>query len=215
MEYVLVANGHPDVNGMALVMHNERLADPLDSITRSIAAFTAKRKKTITDHEEIARLEWFGGLYTTERLEAQGTDVEVPSGAQVSVPAWNLLRSLQDGAKRHKRGVDVLRGVHPIVDSPVLEYDGPADINELWEKGAHMLRKTVGVQRSRTTRTRPIFHPWRVELPVEVDPTVFDMDTLATLWADAGRYSGLGEMRPVYGRFTGTIRKPANKGAKK
>lgn len=214
MQYELVADGHPDVNGMAVVMHNERLADPLDSITRALGAVTAKRKKTITDHEEIGRLEWFGGLYTTEPIEAVDGEIIVPPNAQVAIPAWNLLRSLQDGAKRHKRGLDVLRGIHPLAEHATFEFDGPTDVFELWQKGTFMLRKTVGVQRARTTRTRPIFHPWKATLLVEVDPVVFDLDTLATMWADAGRYAGLGEMRPVYGRYNATVREPA-KAAKK
>jgi len=205
MEYVLVADGHPDENGMALVMHNERLADPLDSVTRAIGGVSKKRNKTITDHEEIARLEWFGGLYTTEPIEIVSDEVQIVAGTTVTVPAWNLLRCLQDGAKRHKRGVDVLRGVHPIVEHSSFEYDGPTEPDELWKDGGFTLRKTVGVQRARTTRTRPMFHPWKASLRVEVDPVVFDVDTLAVLWSDAGRYSGLGEMRPVYGRFAGTI----------
>ena len=67
------------------------------------------------------------------------------------------------------------------------------------------LRKTVGVQRARTMRTRPIFNEWKAELPVEVDPVVFDLDTLRNCWKDAGTYAGIGEMRPVYGRFKATI----------
>lgn len=206
MDYVLVADGLPDSNGMAVVLHNERLADPLDSITRAIGAISKKRAKTIADHEEIARLEWHGGLYTEKAIEVIDGEVVIPDAAVPTIPAWNLLRCLQDGAKRHKRGADVLRGVHPIADHAAIEYDGPSSIAELWLSGNFALRKTVGVQRARTMRTRPMFHPWRVELPIEVDPVVFDIDTLANLWADAGRYAGIGEMRPVYGRFAGTIK---------
>jgi hypothetical protein len=75
----------------------------------------------------------------------------------------------------------------------------------MWTSGRFALRKGVGVQRSRTIRTRPIFTEWDLALDVEVDPVVFDLDTLAKFWADAGRYCGLGEMRPVYGRFRATI----------
>jgi hypothetical protein len=206
MDYELVADGHPESNGMALVCHNERLADPLDSITRAISAISKKRNKTMTDHEEIARLEWYGGLYTTSPIEAVDGEVVIPSDAVPTVPAWNLIRCLQDGGKRHKRGVDVPKGVHPLTEHATLEYDGPSDPTELWATGNFMLRKTVGVQRARTTRTRPMFHPWTATLAIEVDPVIFDLDTLEKLWSDAGRYSGLGEMRPVYGRFNGTIR---------
>ena len=102
--------------------------------------------------------------------------------------------------------MDVPRGIHPLVEYATLNYEGPDDPQELWESGEFALRKTVGVQRARTVRTRPMFQPWSIDLPIEVDPVVFDLDTLAVLWAEAGRYSGLGEMRPVYGRFVGTIR---------
>lgn len=189
----------------ALVMHNERLADPLDSLTRAIAAVTSKRKKTITDHEEISRLEFFGGLYTTELIEFVGDDVVIPDDCTVTVPAWNLLRCLQDGAKRDKRGLDVLRGVHPLVEYAELDYKGEHDPLAMWKSQEYVLRKTVGVQRARTTRTRPIITDWTITLPVEVDPEVFDLDALAHSWGMAGRYAGLGEMRPVYGRFVGTV----------
>lgn len=189
----------------ALVCHNERLADPLDEITRAIAAISKKRNKTEADHTEIARLEFLGGLYLSGPAELKEGQLIPEDGAIPCLPAWNVLRCLQDGATRHKRGKDVLRGVHPVVEYATLIYDGPTDPAELWQTGAFALRKTVGVQRARTVRTRPIFQPWSIRLRIEVDPVVFDLGTLAVLWHDAGRYSGLGEMRPVYGRFIGTI----------
>ena len=173
------------------MMHNERLADPLDEITREIAKISKKRNKTEADHMEIGRLEFHGGLYA--------------NGNGPCLPAWNILRCLQDGAKRHKRGVDVLRGVYPLAEHADVIYEGPRDTDELWKAGGFSLRKTVGVQRARTVRTRPIFSEWTCELPVEVDPVVFDLDTLANCWKDAGTYAGIGEMRPVYGRFKATI----------
>jgi len=189
----------------ALVMHNERLADPLDTITRAIGAVTKKRGKTITDHEEISRLEFYGGLYTTKPIEFVDGDIQVPKGAVPTIPAWNLLRCLQDGAKRNKRGLDVLRGVHPVTEHAELDYEGGTDPEAMWKSQEFVLRKTVGVQRARTTRTRPIFEGWTITLPVEIDPEVFDLDALSHSWSAAGRYAGIGEMRPVYGRFVGEV----------
>lgn len=200
MQVTLKATGEA-----ALVMHNERLADPLDTITRAIGAVTKKRGKTITDHEEISRLEFYGGLYTTKPIEFADGDIQVPKGAVPTIPAWNLLRCLQDGAKRNKRGQDVLRGVHPVVEHAELDYEGETDPQAMWKSQAFVLRKTVGVQRARTTRTRPIFDGWTITLPVEIDPEVFDLDALAHSWDAAGRYAGIGEMRPVYGRFVGEV----------
>lgn len=193
MKVVLRLDGRAASGGSALVMHHERLADPLNDFTRSIAAVSKKRNKTEADHIEIARLEFLGGMYT--------------NGNGPCLPAWNILRCLQDGAKRHKRGMDVPRGVFPLVDHADISYEGDEerDADKLWQAGEFALRKTVGIQRSRTMRTRPIFTEWRAALDVEVDPVIFDLDTLQVFWTDAGRYAGLGEMRPIYGRFVGTI----------
>jgi hypothetical protein len=185
--------------------HNERLADPLDEITRAIAGISKKRNKTEADHEKIACYEFHGGLYTDPPLGLEDVLGDPDKNGHVPcLPAWNVLRCLQDGAKRHKRGVDVLRGVYPLAETAPITFDGPREPWALWQ-GGHWLRKTVGVQRSRTVRTRPLFVDWQITLAVEVDATVFDLDTLRNCWRDAGVYSGIGDMRPIYGRFTGTI----------
>lgn len=202
MQVTLHLDGRTDSGGSALLMHNERLADPIDPFVQALSEITGKRKKAIADHEEIAYIEFLGGLYTTPSLNYPLNGVE----AIPCVPAWNVLRCLQDGAKRHKRGADVLRGIHPLVEDATLIYEGPSDPEKLWQSGKFSLRKSVGVQRNRTMRTRPLFIDWQAELDVEVDDTVFDLHSLKKAWSDAGVYSGLGDMRPVYGRFEGTIK---------
>jgi hypothetical protein len=191
MRVMLTLDGRTEAGGTPLVMHHERLADPLDDHAREIAKRSKKRNKTDADHLEIARLEFLGGMYT--------------NGNGPCLPAWNIIRCLQDGAKRTKRGRDVLRGVAPLVDSVDLAYDGPREPEVLWKEGGYSLRKTVGIRGSRTMRTRPIFVDWTAALPGEVDPVIFDPDRLAACWQDAGRYAGLGEMRPIHGKFLGTL----------
>lgn len=195
MELTLVLDGRTVSGGSALIMHSERLADPLDDWTKQIAAISRKRGKTEADHLAISRLEFLGGLYS--------------NGNGPCLPAWNIIRCLQDGAKRHKRGADVLRGVYPRAEHADVMYDGPRDPEELWKAGTFALRKTVGVQRSRTVRTRPIFLDWQASLPIEIDPTVFDLDSLRGFFKEAGVYAGIGDMRPVYGRFAGSIEVPS------
>jgi hypothetical protein len=203
MQVTLRLDGRSASGGAPLVCHNERLADPLDEYVQAIQGFSKKRNKTIDDHEQIAYLEFLGGLYTSPALDwpIDGTN---PAPC---LPAWNILRCLQDGGRRQKRGMDVPRGVMPLGESALIQYDGPSDPQKMWEAGGFSLRKSVGVQRSRTMRTRPFFADWQATLPIEVDSTVFDMHTLQNIWKDAGIYAGLGEMRPVYGRFIGTIEK--------
>jgi hypothetical protein len=192
MQATLILDGRTAVKGTPLVMHNEQLADPLNQYTRSISEVSKKRNKTEADYLEIARLEFLGGMYA--------------NGNGPCLPAWNVLRCLQDGAKRHKRGMDVPRGISPLAQHADVIYDGPRDPDKMWKDGRFSLRKTVGIQRARTMRTRPIFVDWQCELPIEIDPVVFDLDTLRHVWREAGVYAGIGEMRPIYGRFEATIR---------
>jgi hypothetical protein len=201
MQVTLHLDGRVASGGSPLIMHNERLADPLDDYTRAIAEYSSKRKKTVDDHQEMARLEFLGGLYTEPPLSYPLNG----SAPVVALPAWNILRCLQDGGRRHKRGVDVPRGIYPLAETVPIQFEGPEEPEELWKDGGFHLRKSVGVQRSRTMRTRPLFSDWQAELPIEVDAKVFDLHTLKVIWKDAGTYAGLGDMRPVYGRFAGVI----------
>jgi hypothetical protein len=216
VKVILKQDGRTASGGTALIMHNERLADPLDSFTRSLAEVSKKRGKTIEDHLEIGRREFLGGLYTTPISGPQTMEM-LPDGSVSNgvphvpcLPAWNVIRCLQDGATRQKKGKDVQRGIMPLSEHATLTYDGPDDPEDLWRAGFG-LRKTVGVQRARTVRTRPMFLDWQAELPVEVDLAIFDIDTLRKAWADAGRYAGIGDMRPVYGKFVGTVEVPAGR----
>lgn len=192
MKVVLRLDGREAVGGSALIQHNERLADPLDPFNRSVSEISGKRGKTDADHLELGRREFLGGLYT--------------NGNGPCLPGFNILRCLQDGAKRHRRGADVLRGIFPLIEHADVLYTGPRDPDELWrEHETFSLRKGVGVGGKKVVRTRPIFRDWAAELPIEVDPTVFDLDTVKVIWADAGKYAGIGDMRPIYGRFLATV----------
>ena len=202
MQVTLHLDGRVASGGSALIMHNERLADPLDDFTQAIQAISKKRGKTLSDHEELAHLEFLGGLYTTPPLSYPLNGAR----PKVCVPAWNVLRCLQDGGKRHKRGADVPRGIYPLAEFALVQYDGPTGPEKLWQAGGFSLRKSVGIQRSRTMRTRPFFNDWQAELPIEVDAAIFDLHALRNIWKDAGTYCGLGDMRPVYGRFVGTVK---------
>lgn len=193
MKVVYEFDGRTEAFGSPLLCHNERLADPLDPHARGLKEISGKRKKTDADHLELARREYLGGLYT--------------NGNGPCLPAWNMLRCIQDGAKSIKRGRDVVKGIHPLVQETDILYDGPRDPDDLWKlrDEGFMLRKGVGVSTSKVMRTRPLFKQWKAVLPVEVDPTIFDLDTLQQIGDYAGKYVGVGDMRPIYGRFHCTV----------
>lgn len=205
MKLKFLCDGTTASGGSPYVMHNERLADPLDEFTQALGGVSKKRNKTLADHKAMAHIEFGGGIYTDPPLTLDG--YMEPNGIKFTpaIPAFNMLRCLQDGATQQKRGKDVLRGVFPIDNYGTLTYEGPRTPHELWQAGGYELRKTVGVRGNRTPRTRPIFSEWHAELNAEIDAKVFDVHTLRVIWQNAGIYYGLGEMRPIYGRFAGTV----------
>lgn len=175
----------------SLLMHNSRLSNPLDPATKALKKYTGKRNKTDEDHEQIARLEFAGGLYL---------DPDVGP----FIPGENVMRCLVDGAKLTKMGVKVTRGVFIKTDVNPLSYNGPRGEQELWDAGwRHMASVKVGT--SRTMRCRPQFHEWAVQAEGVADPSVLELDDLTTIADNAGSFIGLGDWRPRFGRFTATV----------
>jgi hypothetical protein len=174
-----------------LLMHNSRLANPLDPATKAIKAVTSKRKKTDEDHETIARLEHSGSLYLDKDFGPY-------------IPGENLSRCLVDGAKITRQGVSVTRGLIIKSDVNPLSYRGPRTADELWEAGhKHMASVKVGTQR--VMRCRPIFENWSLEADGLLDPAVLELSDVVTIATNAGLMCGLGDWRPRFGRFEAEV----------
>lgn len=222
---LVTLDGSTDSNGSPLLMHNERLADPLNPFSVELAKITGKRKKTEADHLEIALIEWHGCMYNdaTDRWLAERPDVEDPIFASVVgeevlvpyVPGWWVVRSIQEAAKRHKFGKLVIESVTPVTLKAPLVYDGPTELDQLWQDGNFALRKAVGVGQARTMRTRPVFVDWSLEIELEVDVSMIDPEKIDQFAQEAGRYKGIGDYRPLYGRFNGSAVLADRKKAKK
>lgn len=178
-----------------ILMHNSRLADKLDPITREKAVIAAKRKKTDEDDLELSRLEWIGGLYYDDTVGPY-------------LPGDNVFKALVEAARKTKDGKRVEQGLIITTDVNPLVYDGPRDIPTLWGDGTSgfVFRKTVKQQMTRITRTRPIFREWRTEVEGEIDTAVLDLRDLAEFAHTAGAYIGLGDWRPRYGRFVADVK---------
>jgi len=182
-----------DITGNApLIMHNARLSNPLDPMARAMKKVSAKRNKAESDYEELAHLEFLGGLYADAAVGPY-------------VPADNIFRALVDAARKRKLGVKVTSGV--IITSNVnpLAYGGSRDPEELWSDGNFMLQASVKVGQQRVIRTRPYFTTWKTAANLYLDTEVLDLDDLTQIVDIAGRLVGLGDWRPRYGRFEGVL----------
>lgn len=183
-----------DITGTApLLMHNARLADPLDPMTRELKKVTSKTRKTDDDHAEMARLEFLGGLYC---------DPDVGP----FIPGDNVFRALVDAARKRKLGKKVTEGVFVTTTINPIAYTGPRTPDGLWKAGGFVNRASAKVGMARVNRTRPQFNDWRTQATVYVDTDVLDVDDLRDIVDIAGRLVGLGNWRPRYGRFEGELK---------
>jgi hypothetical protein len=171
-----------------LMMHNERLANPFDPITKQMKALTGKRKKTEDDLLDIAKLEWRGGIYWDEKVG-------------VHVPGYNIHMTIVGGGKMHKLGTLIKRAVLIDEDKVELKFDGPKSLDALSADSRFVDIRSVKVGTSKVSRCRPIFPEWELSFTALYDENSLQADELRRCVEDAGRMVGLGEYRPRFGRF--------------
>jgi hypothetical protein len=171
----------------ALIMHNGRLADPLDEHTKRLAKLTSSKQKTEKYHREISEAEWYGSLYTDEDEEP-------------CLPGEVLESMLVEGAKKYKLG-KAAKGAIIVTGDFKLVYDGPKKLAALWSHGGFLKRAGVRVGQSRIIRSRPCFPKWECTFTIQWDPDLIkDEDQLAEI-VEASGLTGVGDWRPKFGRF--------------
>lgn len=175
-----------------LMMHSDRLANPMDVYSRKLKSLTSKRLKTDEDHEAISRAEFEGGLYYRE-------------GVGVYIPARNLFKAIVEGGKLIKKGTAIQRYVYIVEENLPLIYDGPRTPAALYKEGFVDIR-TVGNQNARVVRTRPLFTPpWGVTATIGYEASGINPDDIRACIVHAGQSIGLGDYRP--GKSGGTFGK--------
>ena len=184
------------VEGIApLLMHNGRLANPLDPYAKRLKELTAKRKKTDADHEAIALAEWEGGLYLNEKH-------------QPIIPGENIEAAIVSAAKKHKLGPLFKASVFSD-GCWVLKHDGPKSLEALRDDERFHDMRGVRVTTSRVMRARPIFRRWELTFGVSYDDDDVNPSQMEQMLQVAGKSVGLGDYRPKFGRFRVVSIKPA------
>lgn len=176
------------------------MVDPEFELNRAIKAITGKRKKTDEDLRAIAKLEWYGGLYTSN-----GT-----SPMHVSQPTSKVRKCLVNTAKISKSSKMVERALSfDSLDVPLI-YKGSSNIDELFDDKNFHCRLSVGVQGKRVMRVRPQFlPPWSLVVTgVFIEDAGLNFDEFQRIVELAGTVEGIGDGRVIgYGRFEGIVEK--------
>lgn len=177
-----------------LLMHNSRLANPLDPIARQLKTISSKRKKTDEDHEAMSKIEFLGSLYHDSTLGPY-------------FPGENIQRCLVEAARFNNLGKKVERGLFIETEQNPLVYKGPRTSEKLWEDESFRHFAIVRVGTSRIVRTRPQFQQWELEAHGRLDESQISWDQLGEICQNAGMYVGLGDWRPRFGTFTAQLTK--------
>lgn len=185
------------IGTVPLLMHCNRMANPLDIYAKIMKPLTGKRKKTDEDYGEIARIEWEAGLYLKDGV--------------VGLPSENIDRCLWDASKKTKSGKQYKAGCIISEDWLPLDYSGPkikinnnneipvSELDKYFDRFKH--QGMVKISNQQVLRTRPIFHDWSLTFHIMVDEQVLDERSVDNIVQTAGRYIGLCEKRPRLGRF--------------
>ncbi|GAG67919.1 unnamed protein product, partial [marine sediment metagenome] len=153
---------------------------------------TKVRTKTLEIHEAIMHSQFVNSLY----LDADD---------KIIMPAQNIRKCLIEGARFHKRGKDIERGVVFLSEYVPLEYDGPKNPEKLWEKKQFRDIRSVVIQRRRVMTCRPRFNEWACQINIAFDTTLIDENDLSVAVEQAGALVGIGDYRPLFGRFDGEL----------
>lgn len=171
-----------------LMMHSDRLANPLLAETKAHKELTSKRKKTDEDHLAIARSEFISGLYFNEKVG-------------VFIPGQNFDATFLAGAKLQKLGTAWKRGALVMTDRAKLLYDGPSTPEKLWDDTRFIDCRGVKVGAAKIMRYRPIFLEWAAEIDIAFNSEILDEREIKKALEDAGALIGVCEYRPRFGRF--------------
>lgn len=169
-----------------LIVHSGQTVDPLNKYSKMLKAISSKRKKTDSDLEEMAKIEFLAGLYLSD---------EGPI-----LPAVVIDACIIDAAKKNREGVLAKSGFFT-VGNAVLEYDGPRTGLELWADERFRLSVPVRIQTARVVRTRPIFPQWATTVTCQFEDSVVNAAQVNEWFRVAGVLCGLCDWRPRFGRF--------------
>ena len=173
-----------------LLMHNPRMVDPEFEINRQLKPLTKKTKKTDEDLRQIGMLEWYGGMYEVEGVVVQ--------------PTSKLRKCLINAGRISKQGKSIERALSFLDLNVPLIYEGPRDINKLFDDKRYTSRLSVGIGSKRVMRVRPQFTQWGLSIKgLFIEDAGINFDEFERIAELAGLSEGIGDNRVNgYGRFT-------------
>lgn len=176
-----------------LLQHDDKTANPFNPYTKRLKEISSKRKKTEDDLLAMARIEWEASLYYTKK-----------DGYFIKAECFEA--SLLAAAKSKKLGT-IFKQAVSIPDNPAFHFkDEKKTPEQLFEMDEYKDFRTVKVTTSKIIRCRPVFENWYCDVCIWYEETRLDESELLQVLEYAGRYIGVCDYRPKYGRFTSSVK---------
>lgn len=175
-----------------LLMHSCEGVNPLHPITKELKKYSGKRTKTEEDLEMISDLEWEQGLYYDETVG-------------IYIPSECVEASFINGAKSFRKGADVQKYCNVVDIFIPLNYGCSKTKEQLKSDISFRDVRAVNIKKSKVIRTRPRFNNWQITFNYRYDENKIDLDTIQQAIEYAGKYVGICDYRPKYGKFSALI----------
>lgn len=188
------------IKSVSPLIHNcPRLLDPACPFNAAMKPLIAARsKRTETQINELAELQWRAGLYFDSYIGPTDHDRD---GLGPVLPGANFEAMLVDACKKSRRGKLAKAGLFVMEDQVRIDYDGPRDPTEMYSTGRFCRVDNMTVGMARVAKLRPTFIKWAATFTVNFDPDMFSAPDVVSLVELAGKLIGIGDSRPRFGRF--------------
>lgn len=158
----------------------------------------AKKRTGVIDYSN----EWVKSLYWNEEVGVYQPASHI-EGALIKAAV-----NFQIPGKRKKTYKDLFKSA-VFVGPDVIPLGIKGSPEELLKKGRLVIdKRCVVVQKSRVERLRPRFDAWALKFQIEVHDDQIHPDAVREILEYAGRFCGIGDFRPRYGRFQVSLFKP-------
>lgn len=160
-----------EVRGIAPLVQNKFIEDKSETSRR--------KQKTYDDNEELEKR-----TYKNNKGELIQPAIHIKSSMVKSATAFKF-----EGKKTYK---DIIRAGIIIDPSEIVHLNQKYEID----------KRSVVIQRSRIMRVRPILNEWGLKFKIiNLQPENLSKKVIKDILTDSGKYTGIGDMRPEYGRF--------------
>jgi len=167
-----------------LLQHRYRFADELEE--------SAKKRSGKKDYSE----EWKTSLYYDDAIGIYQPSSHI-EGALIKAATSFLIPGR--GKKSYK---DLFKSA-VFVSPEYIPHGLKGSPDQLKaEQKLQIDRRLVRVNNSGVERLRPMLKNWSLEFCIDIQDDQISVDTVKQILEHAGRYIGIGDYRPKYGRFT-------------